>query len=136
MGNFLNPSDVPGVDTSEATELIAELHSHLSLHYPCLDSLTDLAQLDSLRAMLVPIVRRWADGGTGLSVVETTGPFTERRGSGGGHVLWKHEAAALRKLCDAPTPGPPAPRGSFPPPQPMDDLFASRPTWQQPPFYG
>ena len=123
---YLSPSDVPGVPETEAAELIRELEVHLSLHY-LLASLDD-AKAKSLAALMVPIIRRWAEAGTGLVTQEVTGPFTERRGGGGGHVLWKHEETLLRKLFGM-ADGSATSRGSFPPPEPIGDLFGRRPSW-------
>lgn len=127
MGTWLEPRDVTGVAAETAEELINELESHLSLHYPMPATLTG-DQAKMLRALLIPIVRRWHEAGTGLTTQETTGPFLERKSGGGGHVLWDHEKAALRAFCGMRS-GPASPRGSFPQPEPIDDLFVRRPSW-------
>ena len=128
MGTYLNPSDVPGVEAADAVELIGELETYLSLHYPLITPAMPAEKLAALKSILIPIVKRWSDAGTGLVTTETTGPFAERKSGGGGHVLWVHEQSALGLLSGAVS-GPPKPRGSFDPPPPLNDLFAQRPGW-------
>ncbi len=127
MGALLAVDDLPGIDAVEAGELIDELESHLSLHYPAIFDLED-PERQTAKALLKPVVRRWHEAGTGLTTTITTGPFAERKSGGGGHVLWEQEITDLRKLCGMAT-GPARPRGSFPPPEPIADLFMRRPSW-------
>lgn len=124
---YLEPSDVPGV--KNAQELINELEAELALHFPCLADITDPAKLTLLKQLLVPVIRRWADVGTGITTSESTGPFSRSKSNGGGHVLWAHERASLALLCDEPVSGGALPLGCFPEPEPNDDLFVRRPPW-------
>lgn len=127
MGDFLVAEDVPGIDPQRAAENIAQLEAHLSLHYPCLYDLPP-AKAALLKPLLVPIVRRWDEAGTGLTTVETTGPFTERKSGGGGKILWAQEIADLQALCGHVS-GAAVSRGSFPPPESLDGIFVRRPGW-------
>ena len=118
MGDYLHPSDVPGV--RNADELIAELEADLALSYPRLSELPP-DRIDLLRAILKPIIRRWGDLGTG--VVTKAGPFEKRAGS---HVLLASERRRITSLlADVPV-DPSGPLGSFPEPQYVDDLFHQR----------
>lgn len=129
MGEFLSPNEVAGIETVKADELIGELETHLSLHYPV--SSLDAAGKKKLKTLMIPIIRRWDDAGTGLVTQEITGPFTERKSGGGGHVLREHEVKNLRKLCGMDN-GPARSRGSFPPAEPTADMFVRRPQWPTP----
>lgn len=123
MGTYLDPGMFDGVEN--AAELIDELEGHLSLHYPALATLPDERKA-LLVALLKPIVRRWAEVGTGLDTTEATGPFQYRVSGGGGHVLWKREVDDLKALCSTGDDQPDgAPLGVFPPS--TDPLFARRP---------
>lgn len=126
MGNFLNADDITGIDSNTAEELIGELETHLSLHYPLITTALGPAKLAQLTALLIPIIRRWEEMGTGVATQEATGPFVDRRS--GKHVLWDHEKAALRVLCGMSS-GPARSRGSFPEAEPIDGLFIRRPGW-------
>lgn len=58
---------------------------------------------------------------------QTAGPFSVTYITGGRGILDKEDRAALAALCDSPAPG--GARGSFPPPDSYDYLFARpRPT--------
>ena len=128
---YLEPADVPGVQN--AGELIAELEAELALHFPCLAALAaDLEKLAILKALLVPVIRRWADVGTGITTSEATGPFSRSKANGGGHTLWAHERARLAALCGVPDTSGALPVGCFPEPERIDDLFARRPGWVRP----
>lgn len=124
MGTYLNPDQFPGV--TNAAQLIGELEAHLSLHYPKLATLTE-PKASLLPPLLVSVIERWAEVGTGLDQTETTGPFVSRVSGGGGHVLWPREIADLIKLCedDSDVAFDGAPLGDFPPS--TDPLFARRP---------
>jgi len=127
MGEWLDEADFVGCDVQDVRETISELEVHLSLHYPTIsDGLTD-ARRRSLRALLTPIVRRWMDIGTGVEGTSVTGPFTDTV-KAGLHVLQPHEQAALAAFCAA-APSGAVPRGSFPPVEPIGDLFVRRPGW-------
>ena len=123
---YLQASDIPGV--ANADELIAELDVYLALRLPCLNDL-DSGKLTQLKDVLVPVVRRWADVGTAVTTSETVGPFQRGKSNGGGHVMWAHELDSLRLLCGQPSVGGALPKGSFPAPEPIDDLFSRRPGW-------
>ncbi len=130
MGIYLQPADVSGA--KNAAELIAELEGALVLDFPCLATLPP-DKLPLLKVVLVAVIRRWADIGTGVTTSEAIGPASRSKSNGGGHVLWEHEKAYLRKLCDLPaTSAAGLPRGEFPPVEPIADLFARRPQWARP----
>ena len=124
---YIEPSDVPGV--KNAQELINELEAELALHFPCLATITDPEKLTLLKQLLVPVIRRWADVGTGITTSEATGPFSRSKSNGGGHVLWAHERVRLSSLCGQPVSGGALSQGCFPDPEPIDDLFVRRPPW-------
>lgn len=126
--SYLNPADVPGVQN--AAELIAELEEYLALHHPYVADLPE-EKLPRLQALLKPVIRRWADIGTGVIDTEQVGPFRRSKKDIGGHVLSGSEALSLRLLCGVEAQSVPAglPRGSFPEPEPIDDLFMRRPGW-------
>ena len=126
MGDFLNADEITGVENADAEELIGELEAHLSLHYPLITPAIGAANLAKLKALLIPVVRRWHEMGTGVATQEATGPFVDRRS--GKHVLWDHEKAALRVLSGTSS-GPARSRGSFPAPESIDSLFVRRPGW-------
>lgn len=123
---YLQATDVPGVPNAD--ELIAELDVYLALRLPCLNDL-DTDQLVQLKSVLVPVIRRWADLGTSVTTSETAGPFQRAKSNGGGHIMWTHELDSLRLLCGQSAGGGALPRGSFPDPEPIDDLFVRRPGW-------
>ena len=113
--------DIPGAD-----ELIGELEAYLAIHYPLLDAVPAARQVH-LQAILVPIVRGWAELGTGVGGMTITGPFQDRPATGT-HTLLPHEAAALSALCGLGV-GVVLSLGSFPPPEPITDMFVRRPGW-------
>lgn len=123
MGDYLNVDQFPGM--TDAEKLIAELEAHLSLHYPCITPDLPTERKTLLAALLVPVIERWHEVGTGLTVSTVTGPFQERTSGGGGHILWEREIADLRAFCGEPEIGG-MPDGSFPAPADTDDLFAHR----------
>lgn len=124
MGTYLNPDQF--ADVPNAAQLIGELEAHLSLHYPKLATLTE-PKAALLPPLLVPVIERWAEVGTGLDRTEGTGPFSDRVSGGGGHVLWPREIDDLIKLCADDSDETPdgAPLGDFP--ASCDPLFARRP---------
>lgn len=126
MGTYLDPGDFSDIDAATAAELIGELEAYLSLHYPFITPDLPAEKLTTLRALLKPVVRRWDEVGTGVNETDITGPFTTRKS--GKHVLWQHEKDALRALGGMAS-GPATSRGSFPSPEPIDDLFVRRPGW-------
>lgn len=129
MGIWLQPGDVPGIDEPAITELIAELEAYLSLHFPCLLTLTPDKQA-LLKALLIPIVRRWNTTDTGSSGQVVAGPFQMRADSDDqGHSIEPEESASFRLLCGQPAAGGGLPQGHFPRPEPIGDLFARRPGW-------
>ena len=126
MGTYISADAVPGVDNAD--ELIDELEVHLALHFPCITPDMAAGQLIALEALLKPIVRRWADVGTGVVTTRVAGPFREDVSAGGGHVLLPYEQTALLALCGLSSVGA-IPRGSFPPAEPITDVFVRRPGW-------
>lgn len=130
MGVYLDASDFPGV--RNAAKLIAELEATLALDFPCLADLPP-GRIQLLKDVLDPVIRRWAHIGTGITTSEAIGPASRSVSNGGGHVLWEHEKARLRKLCDQPGASAAGlPMGEFPPVERIDDLFARRPQWARP----
>ena len=96
MGIWLQPGDVPGIDEPAITELIAELEAYLSLHFPCLLTLTPDKQA-LLKALLIPIVRRWNTTDTGSSGQVVAGPFQMRADSDNqGHSIEPEESTSFR----------------------------------------
>ncbi len=129
MGVYLDSTDFPGV--RNADELIAELEVTLALDFPCLADLP-IDRLQLLKDVLKPVIRRWADVGTGITTSETAGRFSRSKSNGGGHVLWEHERSRLRVLCTQPASAGALPLGHFPEPESIADLFARRPSWPRP----
>lgn len=121
MGIWLDGADFPGLDADEA---IDELEARLSLTLPCLLTLPDV-EVDRLRMLLKPIVRRWVAVGVGIGGRTVTGPFQDDSPVGA-RALQHQELSALRALCGDGVGGLPA--GSFPAGEPIDDLFAHRPS--------
>ena len=137
METYLTAADFAGIDN--AAELIRELEVHLSLHYPCLDSLPP-GKIPDLQAILAPVIRRWGDTETGAGAGGwTAGPFQGRAPAvpqEGAHTLEPIEKASLRALCGTPIRVAGLPAGSFPAPEPIADLFVRRPGWPADPDSG
>lgn len=120
MQTYLRPDDFP--DVPNAAEVLDELEAFLSLRFPCLDTL-DPDKGVLLKALLTPIVRRWGDTGGWVA-----GPF-QKKANTAGRTLEAAEETSLRLLCGQPASTAAAPRGNFPAPEPIDDLFVRRPGW-------
>lgn len=123
MGIWLYSGDFPNLD--DADDVIEELEADLSVSLPCLLDLPQ-SKLETLRNLLKPVVRRWSGLGTGLGGRSVTGPFQDDLPEGV-RTLQAHEIAKLRALCGSGVGGEPA--GSFPPAEPLLDLFAHRRGW-------
>lgn len=129
MISYLKSEDF--ADVENAGELIRELEAHLSLHFPCLETLP-LQKVELLQAILTPVVRRWGEVGTGAGDSWVAGPFQGRGPAvrkDGAHTLDPVEEQSLRALCGTPTKVAGLPAGSAPPPEPIEDLFVRRPGW-------
>ncbi len=122
MGDFLTEDQFPGM--ADAAKLIAELEAHLALHYPCITTALPAERKTLLAAILLPVIERWHEVGTGLTTSTVTGPFQERTSGGGGHILWEREIADLKAFCGEPGVGG-MPIGNFPPVPAIDGLFFS-----------
>lgn len=107
MGEFLEPSDFPGIDDAET--LIDDAESLAILSAPCLaGGMTALQpfQYKAARAIMRGAVLRWNDAGTGAVESQSAGPFSmstttqARRNS-----YWPSEKSDLKEICRNPNSG-------------------------------
>jgi hypothetical protein len=101
MGLFLEPTDVPSIDSAVAVVLIEDAEALAVLAAPCL---ADLDQVDpkfnAARAILRGVVLRWSDAGSGAVTQQAAGPFSQtitpqvRRNS-----FWPSELRDLQRIC-------------------------------------
>lgn len=128
MGVYLQPDEFVGIENAD--ELVAELEAVVQLRFPCLVDVP-IDQQPIITSLLRPVLRRWGEVGTGALKRATTGPFTDEilaSALEAGHTLTVFEAASLQALCGG-APSQPLSRGSFPPPEPISDIFVRRPGW-------
>lgn len=128
MGVYLQPDEFVGIENAD--ELVAELEAVVQLRFPCLVDVR-IDQQPIITSLLRPVLRRWGEIGSGALKRTTTGPFTDEilaSALESGHTLTVAESASLQALCGGVPPQPQS-RGSFPPPEPINDLFVRRPGW-------
>ena len=127
MGIYLDAAEVTGASAAVADELIDDLETKLALHFPCITLDLPSLRLEQLRVVMLRIVRRWLDGGTGMVQSEAAGPFSRTLRDGNPRILWSGDLDDLRAICEQAPAASGLPEGSFPAPSGIERLFGRWP---------
>ena len=106
MVEYLRPDEVllfaPGLTLDKAAAMIRSVRARAVSIAPCLNGDLTPDQVETVRAILLDAVVRWADAGSGAVTHQAAGPFTQtvdarvdRRGA-----FIKSELDDLRGICD------------------------------------
>lgn len=70
---------------------------------PCLSSSPSVEQLAEARLVLIGIIKRWAEAGSGAIATQTAGPFSQTvdNRERGGFRWWPSEISDLQAICSS-----------------------------------
>lgn len=107
MAEIIKVTDLPAtLQSAELVEVMVEgLNARASRVAPCLapepPETVDPAKLAEAKLILIGIIKRWVEAGSGAAVQQQMGPFamtTDTR-QRGGWKLWPSDIADLQDIC-------------------------------------
>lgn len=111
MADIILKSDLPtALQDAESIDLmLAGLNAMAARVAPCLDpeppEVVNPGLLDEAKLILVGVIKRWAEAGSGAVVQQSMGPFamTSDTRQRGGWKMWPSDISDLQDLCKAST---------------------------------